>query len=189
MNSDRQNGMPRRGFLQSVGIAGASVSGISSLDAMGQAPDESTGHSAPQAKADFSPDSTTADILIAALMDWGVTHVFGMVGDGINAIIDALRRRSDHIRFVGVRHEEAAAFMAGGWAKHTGRLGVCLATTGPGAVHLMNGLYDAAFDGAPVLAITGETFHDLGGLRFVQGVDTKSLMQDVAIFNVQVSGP
>jgi pyruvate dehydrogenase (quinone) len=79
--------------------------------------------------------------------------------------------------------------MACGWAKHTGRLGVCLATTGPGAVHLLNGLYDAAFDGAPVLAISGETYHDLGGLRFVQGLDTKALMQDVATFNVRVSGP
>jgi pyruvate dehydrogenase (quinone)/pyruvate decarboxylase len=136
-----------------------------------------------------SEDATTADILMDNLIEWGVTHVFGMVGDGINPMLDALRRRQDRIRFIGVRHEEAAAFMACGWAKHTGRLGVCLATTGPGAVHLLNGLYDAAFDGAPVLAITGETFHDLGGLRFVQGVDTKALMQDVATFNVRVSGP
>ena len=92
-----------------------------------------------------------------------------MVGDGINPIIEAIRKRKDEIQFVGVRHEEAAAFMAGGFAKHTGRLGICIGTTGPGAIHLMNGLYDASFDGAPVLAITGTTFHDLSGTRFMQG--------------------
>ncbi len=79
--------------------------------------------------------------------------------------------------------------MASGYAKHTGKLGVCLATTGPGAVHLMNGLYDAKMDSAPVLAITGTTFHDLIGTHFMQSVDTVSLMSDVALYNVQVSGP
>jgi pyruvate dehydrogenase (quinone) len=88
-----------------------------------------------------------------------------------------------------VRHEEAAAFMACGFAKHTGKLGVCLATTGPGAAHLINGLYDAKFDSMPVLAITGTTFHDLGGLRFMQDLDTKVLMQDVSLFNVEITGP
>lgn len=112
-----------------------------------------------------------------------------MVGDGINPIIEALRKRKDEIQFVGVRHEEAAAFMAGGFAKHTGRLGICIGTTGPGAVHLMNGLYDAALDGAPVLAITGTTFHDLSGMRFMQGLDTVTLMHQVAQYNVQVTGP
>lgn len=170
----------RRNFLQSVAVAGA-ISG----DLRADTPTDGMASAADTP----SDDTSTADIIIDKLLEWDVTHVFGMVGDGINPIIDALRRRKDRIRFVGVRHEEAAAFMACGWAKHTGRLGVCLATTGPGAVHLMNGLYDAAFDGAPVLAITGETFHDLGGLRFIQGVDTKALMQDVAIFNVRVSGP
>ena len=75
----------------------------------------------------------TADILVEGLIAWGATHVFGIVGDGINPIIEALRKRQDRIAFVGVRHEEAAAFMAASFAKHTGRLGVCLATTGPGA--------------------------------------------------------
>jgi pyruvate dehydrogenase (quinone)/pyruvate decarboxylase len=88
-----------------------------------------------------------------------------------------------------VRHEEAAAFMASGFAKHTGRLGVCVGTTGPGAVHLLNGLYDAFMDGAPVVAITGLTFHDLGGTRYQQGVDTTKLMQEVALYNVEVTGP
>jgi pyruvate dehydrogenase (quinone) len=103
----------------------------------------------------------TSDILVETLIDWGATHVFGIVGDGINSIIEALRKRQDRIRYIPVRHEEAAAFMASGFAKHTGRLGVCVGTTGPGAIHLMNGLYDAALDGAPVLALTGLTFHDL----------------------------
>src|SRR3954447_24341940 len=180
MSNDNSKTFERRNFLQAVaaiGVGSGEIRGEHTADVAGQSP------KAP------GEDATTADILLDNMIEWGVTHVFGMVGDGINPILDALRRRKDRIRFIGVRHEEAAAFMACGWAKHTGRLGVCLATTGPGAVHLLNGLYDAAFDGAPVLAITGETFHDLAGLRFVQGVDTKALMQDVAIFNVRVSGP
>ena len=112
-----------------------------------------------------------------------------MVGDGINSIIEALRKRQDRIKYIGVRHEEAAAFMASGFAKHTGQLGVCVGTTGPGAVHLLNGLYDAHMDGAPVVAITGMTFHDLIGTRYQQGVDTTKLMQDVALYNVEVTGP
>jgi pyruvate dehydrogenase (quinone) len=131
----------------------------------------------------------TADILVQTLINWQVGFVFGIVGDGINSIIEALRKRQDKIRFIAVRHEEAAAFMASGYAKHTGKLGVCLATTGPGAVHLLNGLYDAKMDSAPVLAITGSTFHDLGGTHFMQAVDTQALMRDVAIYNVAVTGP
>src|SRR5919204_4502166 len=99
--------------------------------------------------------NTAADVLIDTIHDWGVEAVFGLPGDGINGVMEALRRRKDRIRFVHVRHEEAAAFMACGYAKVTGKLGVCLATSGPGAVHLLNGLYDAKMDGAPVLAITG----------------------------------
>jgi pyruvate dehydrogenase (quinone) len=133
--------------------------------------------------------ATTADILIETLIHWQVPVVFGVVGDGINPLIESLRKRQDKIRFIAVRHEEAAAFMASGYAKHTGKLGVCLATTGPGAVHLLNGLYDAKMDSAPVLAITGTTFHDLVGTHFMQGVNTVALMGDVALYNVQVSGP
>src|SRR3989440_6346926 len=106
---------------------------------------------------------TAADILVENIIDWGVDTVFGLPGDGINGIMEALRRRQDQIRFIQVRHEEAAAFMACAYAKFTGRLGVCLATSGPGGIHLLNGLYDAKLDGAPVLAITGMTFHDLIG--------------------------
>jgi pyruvate dehydrogenase (quinone)/pyruvate decarboxylase len=121
------------------------------------------------------------------LIDWGATHVFG--GDGINPIIEALRKRQDRIRYIAVRHEEAAAFMASGIAKHSGRLGVCIGTTGPGAIHLMNGLYDAALDGAPVVALTGLTFHDLWGVRYQQGVDTVELMQPLTVYNEEVTGP
>ena len=127
--------------------------------------------------------------MVETLISWGATHCFGVVGDGINSIIEALRKRQDRIKYIGVRHEEAAAFMASGFAKHTGQLGVCVGTTGPGAVHLLNGLYDAQMDGAPVVAITGMTFHDLIGTRYQQGVDTTKLMQDVALYNVEVTGP
>jgi pyruvate dehydrogenase (quinone)/pyruvate decarboxylase len=133
--------------------------------------------------------ANTADIIVQTLIAWRVPYVFGIVGDGINPVIEALRKRQDRIKFVGVRHEEAAAFMACGYAKYTGRLGACLGTTGPGAVHLMNGLYDAAFDGAPVIAITGTTFHDLIGTRYQQSVDTVALMKDVALYNAQITGP
>src|SRR5437763_627393 len=122
---------------------------------------------------------TTADILVERLLDWGVRVVFGLPGDGINGIMEALRVRQDRISFVQVRHEEAAAFMACGYAKYSGRLGVCLATSGPGAIHLLNGLYDAKMDGAPVLALTGQTYHDLIGTRYQQEVDLLSLFKDV----------
>ncbi|MFN2526848.1 MAG: thiamine pyrophosphate-binding protein, partial [Actinomycetota bacterium] len=96
-----------------------------------------------------------SELLAERLIDWGVDTVFGLPGDGINGIMEGLRRNSDKLRFVLVHHEEAAAFMATGYAKSTGRLGVCLATSGPGGLHLINGLYDAKLDHTPVLAITG----------------------------------
>src|SRR5690242_13317258 len=104
--------------------------------------------------------TNASDVLIDSLADWGVDTIFGLPGDGINGIMEALRRRKDKVRFVQVRHEEAAAFMACGYAKYTGRLGVCLATSGPGGFHLLNGLYDAKLDEQPVLAITGMDYHD-----------------------------
>src|ERR1700704_4234806 len=106
---------------------------------------------------------TAADVLVERLIAWGVEAVFGLPGDGINGIMEALRTRQEEIRFVQVRHEESAAFMACGYAKFTGKLGVCLATSGPGGIHLFNGLYDAKMDGQPGLAITGLQFHDLIG--------------------------
>src|SRR6188474_1014033 len=98
--------------------------------------------------------------MVERLMSWGVDTVFGIPGDGINAIIEGFRKHQDAIRFIQVRHEEAAAFMACAYAKFTGRLGVCVATSGPGGLHLLNGLYDAKLDGQPVLAITGHHYHD-----------------------------
>src|SRR5690349_7233123 len=132
---------------------------------------------------------TAADVLIEGLIDWGVECVFGLPGDGINGIMESLRTHQDRIRFVQVRHEEGAAFMACAYAKFTGRLGVCLATSGPGAIHLLNGLYDARMDGAPVLAITGQTYHDLLGMRYQQEVNLLGLFEDVSVFNQQVMGP
>ncbi len=132
---------------------------------------------------------TAADLLVDGLSAWGVDTVFGLPGDGIDGIMEALRKAQDRIRFIHVRHEEAAAFMACAYAKYTGRLGVCLATSGPGAIHLLNGLYDAKMDQAPVLAITGMTYHDLVGTYYQQDVNTDYLFQDVARFNQRVMGP
>jgi pyruvate dehydrogenase (quinone) len=132
---------------------------------------------------------TTADLLIDRLIDWGVDTVFGLPGDGVNGIFEALRTRQDRIRFIQVRHEESAAFAACGYAKYTGRIGVCLATSGPGGIHLLNGLYDAKLDNQPGLAITGHTFHDLIGAHYQQDVDLDKLFTDVAVFNERVMGP
>ena len=130
-----------------------------------------------------------SDILIDNIIDWGVDVVFGLPGDGINGVMEALRTRQDKIRFVQVRHEEAAAFMACAYAKYTGKLGCCLATSGPGAIHLLNGLYDAKMDQAPVLAITGQTYSDLKGSYFQQEVDTLSLYEDVTVYNQELINP
>src|SRR5437588_9914654 len=130
--------------------------------------------------------TTAADILIDTIYDWGVDVVFGLPGDGINGIMEALRKRSDKIRFVQVRHEEAAAFMACGYAKYTGKLGVCVATTGPGGIHLLNGLYDAKLDGQPVLAITGLQFHDLVQTHSQQDVELDKLFMDVCVYNSRI---
>src|ERR1041384_7848377 len=132
---------------------------------------------------------TASDILIETIHDWGVDVVFGLPGDGINGIMEALRTRRDRIRFVQVRHEEAAAFMACGYAKFTGRLGVCLATSGPGGLHLLNGLYDAKMDGQPVLAITGHHYHDTIDTHAQQDVDLDKAYIDVAVYNARVMGP
>jgi pyruvate dehydrogenase (quinone) len=131
---------------------------------------------------------TAADILIETIIDWGVDTVFGLPGDGINGIMEALRKRQDQVRFIQVRHEESAAFMACGYAKYTGKLGVCLATSGPGGLHLINGLYDAKLDGQPVLAITGHHFHDLISTYQQQDVDLDVIFKDVALYSTRVMG-
>jgi pyruvate dehydrogenase (quinone) len=186
--SPDKSAVGRRNFLQMV-AAGAGVASTVGASAALSAASETSPNIERQPSPDFGPELNTADIIVETLIAWGATHAFGIVGDGVNSIIEALRKRQDRIRYIGVRHEEAAAFMASGFAKHTGRLGVCVGTTGPGAVHLLNGLYDAYMDGAPVVAITGLTFHDLSGTRYQQGVDTTKLMQDVALYNVAVTGP
>jgi pyruvate dehydrogenase (quinone) len=132
---------------------------------------------------------TAADLLVERLIAWRVDTIFGFPGDGINGIFEALRTRQSQIRFIQVRHEEAAAFAACGYAKYSGRLGVCLATSGPGGIHLLNGLYDAKCDGQPVLAITGHTFHDLIGTHYQQDVDLDKLYMDVAAYNQRIMGP
>ena len=132
---------------------------------------------------------TVADLLAERLIAWGVDTIFGFPGDGVDGIFEGLRTRQDKLKFIQVRHEEAAAFAACGYAKYTGRLGVCLATSGPGGVHLLNGLYDAKCDGQPVLAITGHTFHDLIGTQYQQDVDLDKLFMDVCVYNQRVMGP
>jgi pyruvate dehydrogenase (quinone) len=130
-----------------------------------------------------------AEALVERLVAWGVDTVFGLPGDGINGIMEGLRRHQDEIRFILVQHEEAAAFMAAGYAKSTGRLGVCLATSGPGAIHLLNGLYDAKLDHAPVLAITGMQESQMLGTGYQQEVTVEKLFMDVAEYNQMIHVP
>jgi pyruvate dehydrogenase (quinone)/pyruvate oxidase len=127
-----------------------------------------------------------SDVLVERLIAWGVDTIFGLPGDGINGVFEALRKQKDRIRFIHVRHEEAAAFMACAYAKFTGRLGVCIATSGPGGIHLLNGLYDAKMDGMPVLAITGLQHSDLIGTLTQQDVALDKLFIDVACYNERV---
>ncbi len=131
---------------------------------------------------------TAAEVIVDTLLDWGVDTIFGIPGDGINGIMESLRKVQDKIKFIQTRHEEAAAFMACGYAKFTGKLGVCIATSGPGGIHLLNGLYDAKLDGQPVLAITGLQFHDLVGTFTQQDVALDRLFMDVAVFNERIMG-
>jgi pyruvate dehydrogenase (quinone) len=130
-----------------------------------------------------------AEVLIERLADWGVDTIFGLPGDGINGIMEGLRRCQDRVRFVLVHHEEAAAFMATGYAKTTGRLGVCLATSGPGAIHLLNGLYDAKLDHMPVLALTGMQESQMLGTGYQQEVNLERLYMDVAEYNQMIHVP
>src|SRR5437588_3524056 len=130
-----------------------------------------------------------SELLVERLLDWGVDTIFGLPGDGINGIMEGLRRHRDRIRFVLVHHEEAAAFMAAGHAKATGRLGACLATSGPGGIHLLNGLYDAALDHVPVLAITGMQATSQLGTGYQQEVNLDRLFMDVTVYNAMVHVP
>ncbi|MEV8512732.1 thiamine pyrophosphate-dependent enzyme [Dactylosporangium sp. NPDC051484] len=132
---------------------------------------------------------TVGEAIIARLAAWGVDTVFGLPGDGINGLMEGLRRNADRVRFVLVHHEEAAAFMAVAHAKATGRLGVCVATSGPGGIHLANGLYDAKLDHAPVLAITGMQESGVLGTAYQQEVHLDRLFADVAEYNEPIVNP
>ena len=127
-----------------------------------------------------------SDVLVERLIAWGVDTIFGLPGDGINGVMEALRKQQEKIRFIHVRHEESAAFMACAYAKFTGRLGVCLSTSGPGGIHLLNGLYDAKLDQQPVLAITGMQFNDVTGTFSQQDVELDKLFMDVSCYNERV---
>lgn len=132
---------------------------------------------------------TAGDVLVGTLVKWGVDTIFGIPGDGINGVFEALRKRQDRIRFVQTRHEEAAALAACGYAKFTGKLGVCIATSGPGGIHLLNGIYDAKLDGQPVLAITGAQYHDLLETLTQQDVALDKLFMDATVYSARVMGP
>src|SRR5438046_5466996 len=130
-----------------------------------------------------------SELLIERLADWGVDTVFGLPGDGINGIMEGLRRHQDRVRFVLVHHEEAAAFMATAYAKATGKIGVCLATSGPGGLHLINGLYDAKLDHVPVLAITGMQSTTQLGTGYQQEVHLDRVFMDLAVYNAMFHAP
>jgi len=129
---------------------------------------------------------TVADVLLSRLREWNVGQVFGYPGDGINGLLVAWGRAADKPQFVQARHEEMAAFEAVGYAKFTGRFGVCMATSGPGAIHLLNGLYDAKLDHVPVVAVVGQTNRSAMGGSYQQEVDLLSLYKDVASDYVQM---
>ena len=128
-----------------------------------------------------------SDVVLSRLRDWGVRSVFGYAGDGINGLLGAWGRADNNPKFVQVRHEEMAAFEAVGFAKFSGRVGVCVATSGPGAIHLLNGLYDALLDHVPVVAIVGQTSRSAMGGSYQQEVDLQSLFKDVCHQYVQTA--
>src|SRR5689334_22348365 len=133
----------------------------------------------------MAPD--VSDMLLDRIEAWGVKRLYGYPGDGINGVFGALRRAGERFEFVQARHEEMAAFMACAHAKYTGELGVCISTSGPGAIHLLNGLYDAKLDHQPVLAIVGQQKRSAMGGEYQQEVDLLSLFKDVASEYVQMA--
>src|SRR4051812_2024480 len=130
--------------------------------------------------------TTVADYMLSRLRDWGVEEVFAYPGDGINGILGAFSRADDKPAFIQSRHEEMSAFEAVGYAKFSGKVGVCAATSGPGAIHLLNGLYDAKLDHVPVVAIVGQTGRTAMGGAYQQEVDLLSLFKDVCSDYVQM---
>src|SRR6202163_230793 len=130
---------------------------------------------------------TVADVLLSELAQVGVKQVFGLIGDSLNPLADAIRR--SRIEWIGVRHEEGAALAAAGQAKLTGRLGVCAGTTGPGSTHLVAGLYEASRDHAPVLALSGDMPRPMHGTDFIQTTEPDLLFRDVSLYTETISSP
>lgn len=133
-------------------------------------------------------EKTTSDLIIERLLEWGIDTCFGLCGDQINGFFESLRVHPE-LRFVHVRHEENAALAAVGYAKFTGRPAACVATAGPGAVHLLNGLYDARIDGVPVIAITGLSYHDTVGTHLLQDIPSDRLFEHACMYSERVMGP
>jgi pyruvate dehydrogenase (quinone) len=131
---------------------------------------------------------TASDQMVERLIEWGIDTVFGLPGDGINGVMESLRTHADQIRFVHVRHEETAALAACAYGKFTGRPAACLATAAPGAVHLMNGLYDARIDQSPVVAITGMTYHDVIGTHYLQDINHDFALNDACVYSQRIMG-
>ncbi|MGV9878559.1 thiamine pyrophosphate-dependent enzyme [Streptomyces sp. NPDC003006] len=144
--------------------------------------------SAPPSNEQSGNAKTTSDLIVERLLEWGVDTCFGICGDQVNGFFEALRTHPE-MRFVHVRHEENAALACVGHAKFTGRPAACVATAGPGAVHLLNGLYDARIDGAPVIAITGLSYHDTVGAHFLQDLPSDRLLEGACMFSERVMGP
>jgi pyruvate dehydrogenase (quinone)/pyruvate oxidase len=131
---------------------------------------------------------TASDQLVERLIEWGIDTVFGLPGDGINGVMESLRTHEEQIRFVHVRHEETAALAACAYGKFTGRPAACLSTAAPGAVHLMNGLYDARIDQSPVVAITGMTYHDVIGTHYLQDINHDFALNDACVYSQRIMG-
>ncbi|MBV9421611.1 MAG: thiamine pyrophosphate-requiring protein [Solirubrobacterales bacterium] len=133
-------------------------------------------------------NKTASDQLVERLIEWGIDVVFGLPGDGINGVMEALRTHQEQIRFIHVRHEETAALAACAYGKFTGRPSACLSTAAPGAVHLMNGLYDARIDQSPVVAITGMTYHDVIGTHYLQDINHDFALNDACVYSQRIMG-
>lgn len=131
-------------------------------------------------------DKRAGEVMVDLFSEWGIDHIYGLPGDSINNLIESLRKAKDDIRFVQVRHEEVAALAASAYAKLTGKLGVCLSIAGPGAVHLLNGLYDAKEDRAPVLVLAGQVPTDKLGTDEFQEIDLQRMFEDVSVYNETV---
>ncbi|HET7300978.1 MAG TPA: thiamine pyrophosphate-binding protein, partial [Oleiagrimonas sp.] len=129
-----------------------------------------------------------SDLLVERLIEWGIDTAFGLPGDGINGFYEALRKHEDQIRLIHVRHEETAAMAASGYGKFTGKPALCVATAAPGAIHLMNGLYDARIDQSPVIAVTGMTYHDVIGTHFLQDINHDAILRDCCWYSQRVMG-